>query len=268
MRERESFRTVGDFEQQWKQFPNPIDEFHSSEEILRDTVQGLFELSEIAGKRVLEIGSGSGRVLEILRRFGPSKLVGVEPSNHALVLTERFASNSEVRIVRARGDEPLDEKFDVCFLIGVLHHIPEPEPVLRNILNSLAGDGRLVVWVYGREGISQLGVYAIMGLRIITTRLPDRLLRAFSSFLAAGIRLYGRLALRTGNANLPMKGYLSHVFLKCAVDKQVEIVFDQLNPQCARYYRKSELLKEMQAAGFTRIAMASRHGYSISAVAS
>ena len=93
-------------------------------------MQGLFELSKIAGKRVLEIGSGSGRVLEILRRFGPSKLVGVEPSDHALVLKERFAGNSEVRIIRARGDEPLDEKFDVCFLIGVLHHIPEPEPVL------------------------------------------------------------------------------------------------------------------------------------------
>lgn len=268
MREREGFRTVGDFEQQWKQFPNPLDEFHSSEEILRDTVQGLFELSEIAGKRVLEIGSGSGRVLEILRRFGPSKLVGVEPSDHALVLKERFAGNSEVRIVRARGDEPLDEKFDVCFLIGVLHHIPEPEPVLRNILNSLAEDGRLVVWVYGREGISQLGVYAIMGLRTITTRVPDRLLRAFSSILAACIRLYGRLALRTGSANLPMKGYLSHVFLKCAVDKQVEIVFDQLNPRCARYYRKSELSEELYRAGFTRIVMASRHGYSISAVAS
>jgi SAM-dependent methyltransferase len=267
MENPKNFETIRDFGQQWKQFPNPIDEFHSSEEILRDTVQGLFELSEIAGKRVLEIGSGSGRVLEILRRFGPSKLVGVEPSDHALVLKERFASNPEVRIVRARGDEQLNEKFDACFLIGVLHHIPEPEPVLRNILNSLAGDGRLVVWVYGREGISQLGVYAIMGLRIVTTRVPDRLLQAFSSFLAACIRLYGHLAIRTGAANLPMKGYLSHVFLKCSVDKQVEIVFDQLNPQCARYYRKSELLKEMHAAGFTRIAMASRHGYSITAVA-
>lgn len=268
MREREGYQTIGDFEQQWKLFPDPLDDFHSSEEILHDTLQGLFDLGEIASKRVLEIGSGSGRVLEILRKLCPSRLVGVEPSDHALSLKKRFESISEVKIVRARGDEPLDEKFDFCFLIGVLHHIPEPEPVLRNIFNSLAEDGRLVVWVYGREGISQLGVYAIIALRMITTRLPDRVLRALSRLLAACIRLYGRFALRTGPANLPMKGYLSHVFLKCSVDKQVEIVFDQLNPQCARYYRKSELFEELRAAGFTRIEMASRHGYSITAVAS
>lgn len=259
--------SVRDFGEQWKLFPNPIDEFHSSEEILLDTLQGLFDPSEIAGKRVLEIGSGSGRVLEILRRFGPSKLVGVEPSDHALSLRERYKSHPEVKIVCARGEEPLDEEFDVCFLIGVLHHIPEPEPVLRNIRNSLVEDGRLLVWVYGREGISQVGVYAILLLRLVSTRVPDRLLQVLSSFLAAGIRLYGWFALRTGAVNLPMKAYLSQVFLKCSVDKQVEIVFDQLNPRCARYYRKSELFKELHAAGFTRIEMASRHGYSVTAVA-
>jgi len=261
-------RTIGDFEQQWKLFPNPIDDFHSSEEILRDTLQGLFDPREILGKRVLEIGSGSGRVLEIIRRFGPSKLVGVEPSDHALVLDRRFKANPEIKIIRARGDEPLGEQFDVCFLIGVLHHIPVPEPVLHNIFKSLAEDGRLVVWVYGREGISRLGVYVIMALRVITTRVPNRWLRNLSTFLAACIRAYGRCALRTGAMELPLKGYLSQVFLKCSAKKQTEIVFDQLNPRCARYYRKSELFEELHSAGFTRIEMVSRHGYSITAVAS
>lgn len=261
-------RTVDDFGHQWSHFPNPSDAFHSSELILMDTLQGLFDPRHLKGKRVIEIGAGSGRVLEMLRKFDPSELVGVEPSTNALTLASRFAADPIVKIVHADGTTPLSDEFDVCFIIGVLHHIPEPLPVLKNVREMLADDGVLVVWVYGREGRVRIAVLAIQVLRVLTVRLPDRLLVFLSRCLARSMRLYGRVIAGLNWLNLPLRDYLDNVFLRCSKEKQVEIVFDQLNPQCARYYSRTELREQLVAAGFTEIRVAVRHNYSITAVGS
>jgi len=262
---KQGSESVNDFGQQWNHFPNPIDPFHSSVEIFVDTLQGLYDPTQLQNKRVLEIGSGSGRVLEILRQFDPEVLVGVEPSSSAEMLSSRFSDDSRVRIVRGDGTVSLYEKFDVCFLIGVLHHIPEPIPVLANIRRLLSPDGALIVWVYGREGRARLGVLVIQTLRVITIRLPDAILVSLSKFLTAIVRAYGKTAKRI--SWLPLAEYLNSVFMRCTREKQIEIIFDQLNPRCARFYTQSELRAELMEGGFTSISVTDRHGYSISAYA-
>lgn len=260
-------RTIKDFGSQWSRFPDPKDTFHSSPEIFFDTLQGLYDPADVAGKRVVEIGSGSGRVLEILRGFEPLELVGIEPSQNASVLTERFAEDSVVRIIQADGATPLATKFDVCFIIGVLHHIPEPMPVLVNVREMLQAEGVMVVWVYGREGRARIAVLAIQLLRLLTIHLPDRVLVMMSRWLATAVRWYGRLVAGLRWPRFPMREYLANVFLPCSSEKQVEIVFDQLNPRCARYYSRKELYEQLLSAGFSEVKMAVRHGYSITAVA-
>jgi len=257
--------TIHDFGRQWDRFPDPIDCFHSSTEIFLDTLQGLYDPSRLRGKQVLEVGSGSGRVLEILRRYGPALLVGVEPSSSAAALRNRFSDDPSVEIIQAEGTVSLESRFDVCFLIGVLHHIPEPLPVLENIRGSLAEDGDLIVWVYGREGLAGIGVAMIRLLRIVTVRMPDRVVNELSKVLSHVVRTYGLLARRSTRMRLPLEGYLTNVFLRCSRAKQTEIIFDQLNPQCARYYTQPELQLQLKQAGFTTVTLNSRHGYSITA---
>jgi len=92
-------RTIYDFGRQWDRFPDPVDSFHSSTEIFLDTLQGLYDPNQLQGKRVLEVGSGSGRVLEILRRYGPTLLIGVEPSSSATALRKRFSDDPSVEII-------------------------------------------------------------------------------------------------------------------------------------------------------------------------
>jgi len=260
-------RTIGDFGSQWSRFPDPSDSFHSSPEIFFDTLQGLYDPVDVGGKRVVEVGSGSGRVLEILRRFEPAELVGVEPSQNASVLSDRFADDPIVKIVQADGATPLAKKFDACFMIGVLHHIPQPMPVLVNVREMLEAEGVLVVWVYGREGRARIAVVAIRLLRLLTIRLPDGLLVLMSRWLATAVRWYGRLIVGLRWPRFPMREYLVNVFLPCSSEKQVEIIFDQLNPRCARYYSRKELYEQLLSAGFSEVKMAVRHGYSITAVA-
>jgi SAM-dependent methyltransferase len=89
---------------------------------------------------------------------------------------------------------------------GVLHHIPEPLPVVRAIYAALRPGGRLFAWLYGREGN---GAYLAVAqpLRALTKRLPDPMLdgvvraldlplaglhRAMSPAAAAHGRLHAR----------------------------------------------------------------------------
>eukprot|EP01051_Picozoa_sp_SAG22_P006994 SAG22_NODE_477_length_9978_cov_2.807268_9_plen_205_part_00 len=41
------------------------------------------------------------------------------------------------------------ERFDIINCVGVLHHIPEPLPVLRKLASALRDDGGMLIMVYG-----------------------------------------------------------------------------------------------------------------------
>ena len=58
---------------------NKIDGFHGSKEMLLDIVYP-FNLNEIKNKLIMEVGSGSGRILKNLLKYNPKKIFGVEPS--------------------------------------------------------------------------------------------------------------------------------------------------------------------------------------------
>lgn len=258
-------KTIADFGDQWVHFSDPEDSFHSSSEILVDTVGSLFDLKLLKDQMVVEIGSGSGRVLEILRRFHPKLLVGVEPSVNADVLKKRFATDPSIHIIAADGAEPLGLQFDTAFIIGVLHHIPQPVPVLRNVRTALRDGGTLLVWVYGREGRSWWVVRIIQALRVVTVWLPDQVVIRVSGLGASLLRQYGKIVARLKSPRLPLRDYLERIFLKCSHEKQVEIVFDQLNPRYARYYSAEELRQELTAAGFSSFEISVRHNYSLTA---
>jgi len=51
------------------------------------------------------------------------------------------------------GDRlPVEPQCDLVVSIGVLHHIPDPDPVVAAAYRALVPGGRLLVWLYGREG--------------------------------------------------------------------------------------------------------------------
>ena len=62
--------------------------------------------------------------------------------------------------------------------------------------------------------------------------------------------------------NLPLKSYFLKVFNLCGWKKRVDIIFDQLNPAYAKYYKKNEIEKELTDAGFVNLKFHHRHGYS------
>ena len=70
-----------DFGNQFK-IDKKIDGYHGSKKMLEDIVNP-FNLNQIQNKLIMEVGSGSGRILKNLIKFRPKKYLGL---NHQMPL--------------------------------------------------------------------------------------------------------------------------------------------------------------------------------------
>lgn len=98
----------------------------------------LYEGWEAIGRpaSILEIGCGVGSQLQFLRRRYPqARVVGVDRSPQQLATARQRTSQDRIELVEAQGENlPFDDaSFDFVCLYWVLEHVPDPEPILREI---------------------------------------------------------------------------------------------------------------------------------------
>lgn len=224
----------------------------------------LFDPRAISGKTVAEVGSGSGRIVNMICAFGPKKCYAIEPSAGISILKSNTQKYVEiVEYLNTTGDQFELQDIDLIFSLGVIHHIKDPVDVVRNIHHSLKDGGAFLIWVYGHEG-NQAYILFYRALAGITKQLPDSWLDKMSACLNYAIQPY---IWACKVLPLPLRGYLLNVFGKCGWEKRKYIIFDQLNPAYAKYYKREELNALLDAAGFQEIEFYHRHGYSWTAVA-
>lgn len=257
-------QTIQDFGDQW-QIHGQVDADHwSSREMFVDHFGELFDPEDIEGKVVAEVGSGSGRIVNMICSFGPAKCYAIEPSSGFEILKKNTRKHAgTVEYINKTGDEFQLDGLDYVFSLGVIHHIKDPLDVVKNIHDSLKDGGAFLIWVYGYEG-NEAYVIALRALSAITTRMSDSWLDRFSAALNYAIQPYVWLC---RILPLPMRGYLLNVFGKCGWEQRKYIIFDQLNPAYAKYYKRAELGELLSAAGFSSFELFHRHGYSWTALA-
>jgi 2-polyprenyl-3-methyl-5-hydroxy-6-metoxy-1,4-benzoquinol methylase len=87
----------------------------------------------------MEVGCGSGRILKNLLKYENEKIIAVEPSAAINVAKENNKSaKDKIDFENIKGGEiNKNNEIDFCFSIGVLHHIPDVDIVVKNILNVL-----------------------------------------------------------------------------------------------------------------------------------
>lgn len=259
-------RTIADFGDQWSRYTDNQG-WYGSGELFRDILEPLVEVRELAGQRVADIGSGTGRIVNMLLGAGAERVYAIEPSPGAFASLQQnirqMPRPDDVAALNVAGDRfTLPEPVDVVLSIGVLHHIPEPAPVVRAALAALKPGGRFFAWVYGYEG-NETYLRIATPLRRVTTRLPHPVLRGVVELLYWPLAAY-RIASKI--LPLPLRPYLNHVLWPMAPDKRRLVIYDQLNPAYARYYRRDEIVALFEQAGFRNVAVHHRHGYSWSIV--
>lgn len=256
-------RTVADFGEQWTRYTDNSG-YYGSLTLFRDVFGPLIRLEDVHGKRVLDIGSGTGRIVRMLLAAGAAHVTAVEPSDAFDVLAESLREfGPRVTCLRRRGaDIEADDAYDLVVAVGVLHHLPDPLPVAAAAFRALRPGGCLAVWLYGCEGN---GAYLalVRPLRALTTRLPHAGLVALSWTLTLALSAY---AVVCRALPLPLHRYMREVIDRLTLDKRYLVVYDQLNPAYSKYYRREEAQALLSGAGFADVRLYHRHGYSWSVV--
>jgi SAM-dependent methyltransferase len=251
-------RTVKDFGEQWLRYSDN-EGYYGSLELFSDMLSPFLKPENLKNCKVAEIGSGAGRIVNMLLESGVQHVVAVEPSDSFAVLVRNIRNSERVTCLKIPGDQlHAYGNLDYIFSIGVLHHIPDPKPVVEAAFKALRPGGHFLFWLYGKEG-NESYLALIKPLRILTRKLPHLVLASLVWLIYHPLNLYIRLCHRFP---LPLREYLLSIFEKMSPEKRKLIIYDQLNPAYAKYYTKSEAMELLFDGGFINVRAYHRHGYS------
>jgi SAM-dependent methyltransferase len=252
-------QTIRDFSVQWTKYTTHVG-YHGSAEWIQDVLGDLFDLSELKGKRVADIGSGTGRIVDIILDNGAAHVIAVEPSRGFEALKQRTAKRADrITYINAPGEAlPADSDIDYGIAFAMLHHVPDPRPIVDAVFRALKPGGRMMVWLYGREGNASF-LFWVEPLRKITVRLPHWALVAVSQLLLWMTDIY-MLLCRV--LPLPLRDYMLNTYSRFTRERRRLVIYDQLNPAYAKYYTRDEAERLLSASGFTDVRLRHYRGYS------
>lgn len=112
------------------------------------------------GWSVLDAGCGTGHTLVGLAKAHPKvRFVGLEPSGASRAIARRLADDHGVTnldiVDGAMPHTALDQRFDLIYSYGVVHHLPDPRAGLEWLCRHLSEDGLLHLWLYNDVGEAQ-----------------------------------------------------------------------------------------------------------------
>jgi len=254
-----STKTIEDFGEQWLRFRDSPG-YYGSAKLLADIFGPLLPIEELAGWRVADIGSGTGRVVNMLLDAGAKHVYAVEPSAAMKVLQTNIAQRADqVTCIADVGERlPADLDLDLIVSIGVIHHIPDPSTSLRAAYAALRPGGKLLIWVYGKEG-NEGYLRIALPLRRLTTHVPHSVLAGISHVGAVALDSYIWLC---RFLPLPMRTYMREVLAQFPRVTRRLTIYDQLNPEYAKYYTQAEARDLLTSGGLEEVKVYHRHGYS------
>jgi SAM-dependent methyltransferase len=251
-------QTIKDFGKQWLRYSD-TEGYFGSLELFSDILSPFLKSDQIKDCRVAEIGSGTGRIVNMLLEAGAKEVIAVEPSDGFEALRLNIRQPEKVTCLKITGDQlPPYGNLDYAFSIGVLHHIPDPAPVVDAVFKALRPGGHFLVWLYGKEG-NALYLAIISPLRVLTKRLSHFMLALLVEIMYWPLVLYIKFCQRLP---LPLRGYMLSVFEKMSPEKRKLIIYDQLNPSYAKYYTRREAEALLIDGNFENVQIHHRHGYS------
>lgn len=188
-------------------------------------------------KTVLDAGCGMGRNSFWALKWGAKQITAFDYDERTVAAAQKNLKEFENAEVLFKSIYNIDwlDKFDIAFSIGVIHHLENPEVALRNMVNALKPGGTLLIWVYSYEGNEWIPKLIDPIRKNITSKLPVSIVHG----LAYGCSIPLWLMIKIFRGPTPYLKQLSelkfwHVH---------SIVFDQLIPVVANYWKKDEVVE-------------------------
>src|SRR4051812_1345057 len=97
-------KVIRDFGQQWTTYTDNSG-YYGSTDLFREIVEPLVSVAEFSGKKVAEIGSGTGRIAAMMLEAGAAEVTAVEPSDAIDVLRQNLQRYGDrIQALRASGE--------------------------------------------------------------------------------------------------------------------------------------------------------------------
>jgi len=201
------------------------------------------------GKDFLDVGCGMGRNSYWPLRYGAAGGVAVDIDERSLNSARRNLKRfPTIQVMRMSAyDLPFEDRFDLAFSIGVIHHLERPERALERMVRAVKPGGRVLIWVYGRENNGWLVSVLDPSRRVLFSRLPIGVAHHLSLYPAALLWLLLRLGVRPIEYfRLAAKFDFAHLR---------SIVFDQMLPRVAHYWPRETVARMMAEAGLEDVSL-------------
>ncbi len=123
-------------------------------------------IGDVEGKRVLDLGCGTGRHAILLARAG-ALVTGVDFSDEMLAVGRENAAGLDVTFINGElGAVPLQEPFDLVLCSLVLSHVPSLLPAMKEMSRLTRPGGRIIItdlrtdhWFRKTKKIRKFGSY-------------------------------------------------------------------------------------------------------------
>jgi len=207
----------------------------------------LIKKSEWKEKKFIDVGCGIGRNSFWPLIYGASEALCIDVDNRTLECAKtNLKKFKSVNIVnRSAYQINESDRFDIAFSIGVVHHLEDPKLALSNMVKSVRIGGSVLIWVYGYENNEWIVKYFNPLRNMLFSRLPISVVHFLSIFPTLFLYIYIRLTKgKTEYINLIRKFSFSHLR---------SIVFDQMLPKIANYYKEEEVKFLMESVGLVDI---------------
>ena len=134
---------------EWEKYSDILPEYE--EQFRRWTVH--LHPEDWRGRSFLDVGCGMGRNSFWPMTYGAREGVAVDIDDRSLAGALRnLAQFPNLRVERHSAyDLPFEDRFDIVFSIGVIHHLEHPARALARLVRAALPGGQVLIWVYGKE---------------------------------------------------------------------------------------------------------------------
>ena len=219
---------------------------------------------------VLDLGCGSGRWSKYIAK--KVKLIeAVDPSSAIYSAVKLNEDEENVRVTQASvSNIPFeDETFDFVVCLGVLHHIPNTQEALKDVVKKLKSGGSILLYLYyslDNRGMLYKLLFKISSIfRIIISKLPKSLKKFVCDIIALVIYLPLVLLTRLLNVAFGNKKWMQKIPLSYYSDKTFRIIrndaLDRFGTPLEQRFSKEEITQLMKNAGLSNIVFSNNEPY-------
>ena len=209
-------------------------EWHDQWTLLADNEEFLFRdwiypvtLEEFLGKSVLECGCGGGQHTRFISAYAAS--VTAVDLNTVDIARQHNCNLRNISFVEADiATMDLGCTFEIVFSIGVVHHTDDPDKTIENLKKHVMPGGKLIVWVYSKEGNGLVRCIVEPIRRIALRDMPRKALLGLSRIVTAAMYVPIYTAYLLPLHFLPFYEYFRN-FRKLGFNRNVLNVYDKLS---------------------------------------